>query len=407
MNVTTGRARGASTKACRFPYRRKRTASGWVTALALLTASCTVTPGVFAGEREDAAVIQATPALNLHALSDLDTIIASLADARVVFVGEQHDLYQHHLTQLEIIRRLHARYPDLAIGMEAFQQPFQSHLDAYLAGELSETELLRNTEYFSRWGFDFRLYAPILRFAREQRLPVVALNLPREITRAVGRAGLESLAEEDRAQLPAEIDRSDTEYEQRLSQVFDSHRHASGQSFEHFLQVQLLWDEGMAQRAADYLKVHPERRMVVLAGNGHLAYGSGIPQRLLRRLPTSSAIVLNGWQGDIEVQLADFLLFPREQALPPGGRLGALLDAQGEHVSVASCAPDTPCQAVGLKAGDRLLSIDGQAIAGMADVKLALWDKQPGERVRLEVRRKRWILPRKTLTLDVELQAIQ
>jgi uncharacterized iron-regulated protein len=407
VNVTTGRARAPAGNACRLRSRRKRTAAGWATVLAVLTTLCAVTPGVFAGEREDAAVIQATPALNLQALSDLDAIIASLADARVVFVGEQHDLYEHHLTQLEIIRRLHARYPELAIGMEAFQQPFQSHLDAYVAGELSETELLRNTEYFSRWGIDFRLYAPILRFAREQRLPVVALNLPREITRKVGRAGIESLGEEERAQLPAEIDRSDAEYERRLSQVFNSHRHASGQSFEHFLQVQLLWDEGMAERAANYLIVHPERRMVVLAGNGHLAYGSGIPQRLLRRLPTSSAVVLNGWQDNIEARLADFLLFPQELTLPPVGRLGAVLDERGEHVGVVSCAPDTPCQAVGLTAGDRLVSINGQAIAGMADVKLALWDKRPGERVQLEVSRKRWILPRKTLSLDVELQAVQ
>ncbi len=375
--------------------------------LALLAVLMAMAPGAFAIEQEDSQTIAATPALDLKALSDLDTVIARLADTRVVFVGEQHDRYEHHLTQLEIIRRLQQRHPQLAIGMEVFQQPFQPYLDAYVAGEISEEELLRNTEYYSRWGLDFRLYAPILRYARDQRLPVVALNLPREVTRQVGQGGIESLGEQDRAQLPAEIDRSDTDYEQRLSQVFGRHPHGTGQSFEHFLEVQLLWDEGMAQRAADYLKAHPQQRMVVLAGNGHLAYGSGIPQRLLRRLPASSAIVLNGWQGGIEARLADFLLFPEVQSLPPAGRLGAMLDEQGDRLSVAACEPDSPCQVVGLKPGDRLVSIDGQTITGLTDLKLALWDKQPGDRVTLGVRRKRWIFPRKALTVDVELQDIQ
>ncbi len=364
-------------------------------------------PGGLAGQDPEAQGIPLTPALDLKALSDLDTVIDRLAEARVVFVGEQHDRYAHHLTQLEIIRRLRQRYPQLAIGMEIFQQPFQAYLDAYVAGELSESELLRNTEYYSRWGIDFRLYAPILRYAREQRLPVVALNLPREITRRVGREGIESLSEQDRAQLPAVLDRSDTDYEQRLSQIFDSHPHQNEQSFEHFLQVQLLWDEGMAQRAADYLQAHPERRMVVLAGNGHLAYGSGIPQRLLRRLPVSSAIVLNGWQGTIATRLADFLLFPEERSLPPAGRLGALLDEQGDRLTVAFCKTDSPCQAAGLKPGDRLVSIDDQVITGMSDLKLVIWDKRPGDRVTLGISRKRWIFPRKALTVDVELQAIE
>jgi len=39
----------------------------------------------------------------------------------------------------------------------------------------------------------------------------------------------------------------------------------------------------MAERAADYLQRNPKRRMVVLAGSGHLMYGQGIPKRLLRR----------------------------------------------------------------------------------------------------------------------------
>ena len=372
-----------------------------------LLAGLLMMTGASAEPHAENAQLPATPALDLSALSDLDTVIGALAERRVVFIGEQHDRYEHHLTQLEIIRRLHQRYPQLAIGMEAFQQPFQSPLDAYVAGDIGEEELLRGTEYYARWRFDYRLYAPILRYAREHGLPVVALNLPEELTRKVGRGGIEALSEQEREQIPAEIDRSDEAYRQRLSEVFDSHPRQNGQSFEQFLEVQLLWDEGMAQRAAEYLQAHPERRMVVLAGSGHLAYGSGIPQRLLRRLPVSSAVVLNGWQGSIEPGLADFLLFPAERALPPAGKLGAVLDDAGDRLRVASCQPDSPCAVAGLRPGDRLVSIDQQAIGGMQDLRLAMWDKQPGDRVRLEISRKRWIFPARALSLDVELQDIQ
>ena len=80
----------------------------------------------------------ATKVLDLNALPGLDSIIPRLARKRVVFIGEAHDRYDHHLNQLAIIRRLHARHPDLAIGMEFFQQPFQQALDDYIAGELDE-----------------------------------------------------------------------------------------------------------------------------------------------------------------------------------------------------------------------------------------------------------------------------
>jgi uncharacterized iron-regulated protein len=122
-------------------------------------------------------------------LTGLDALVTKLADRRVVFVGESHDRYEDHLNQLAVIRGLHERDVDLAIGMEMFQQPFQPALDAYIAGEISEVEMLRRTDYFERWRFDYRLYRPILRYAREHGIPVIALNLDGEITAKVGKAG--------------------------------------------------------------------------------------------------------------------------------------------------------------------------------------------------------------------------
>ncbi|MGE0081714.1 MAG: ChaN family lipoprotein, partial [Thiohalomonadaceae bacterium] len=95
------------------------------------------------------------PAIDLHRLPSLEQILPQLADRRVVFVGENHDQYSHHLVQLAIIRGLHRKHGELAIGLEFFQQPFQEHLDAYVAGAIDETEMLRRTEYMERWGYDY------------------------------------------------------------------------------------------------------------------------------------------------------------------------------------------------------------------------------------------------------------
>lgn len=163
--------------------------------LALLFA-CSAAP---AHETPDAS---ATRVVDLRSLPDLNAIIPELADRRVVFVGETHDRYSHHLNQLAVIRGLQQRHPDLVIALEFFQQPFQRHLDDYVAGNISEKDMLRLTEYFSRWQFDYRLYRPILRYAREAGLKLLALNIPAELTRKVGREGLEGLDAEERAKLP-------------------------------------------------------------------------------------------------------------------------------------------------------------------------------------------------------------
>ena len=385
--------------------------AGFLLLTVLATSGWTTTTGGAPETTADAQTAPAeapgaTPVLDLNAFSTVEQLIPKLAGKRAVFVGEQHNRLEHHLIQLEIIRRLHEQHPQLqlAIGMEVFQQPFQQHLDDYVAGSITEQQMLRATEYYDRWRMDYRLYAPILRYAREHGLPVVALNLPSELTRKVGRTGLADLTPEERARLPAEIDRSDAAYEQRVREVFELHPNDNRQPFEHFLEVQLLWDEGMAERAAGFLQAHPEHLMVVLAGAGHLAYGSAIPRRLTRRLAADTAIILNGWPGVIEPGLADFLLLPAERSLPPAGKIGMVLDVNDDGIKVAACFKDSPCSAANMKAGDQLTAIDAAAINTAADVPLAMWDKQPGDTVTVSIVRKRWPFPARTLSHEVTLK---
>ncbi len=346
-----------------------------------------------------------TPALQISNGLDLKTLIPALARKQVVFVGEIHTRYDHHLTQLEIIRRLHAIHPDLVIGMESFQTPYQQHLDDFIHGKIDEQDMLRLTEYYIRWRYDYRLYAPILRYAQENAIPVIALNIPTELSRKVSRDGLNSLDEAERAQLPEKIDRNDTDYRQRLKKIYNHHSGGLAKDFENFLTAQFLWDEGMAQSIADYLASHPDTHMVVLAGRGHLAYGSGIPKRLIRRIPVSTAIVLNSWEEAIEPGLADVLLLPAEQTLPKAGKIGASLeeDESNGKVTIASCLPDSPCAAAGLKKNDQILSINEQKIISLADLRLIMWDKQPNDEISLKIKRQGWFSSPEELGFQIRL----
>ena len=343
-------------------------------------------------------------AIDLDTTLSPDRLAAQLATKRVVFVGETHDRYDHHLNQLEIIRRLHQLDPNLAIGVEYFQQPFQQQVDDYIAGRTTEEEFLRATEYYQGWGYDYRLYARIFRFAREQHIPVRALNVPTALPSAVAKAGIAGLSGQQKTYLPKEIGPADEAYRSRLREAFQAHGEAKPDAFDHFVEAQLVWDEGMAESAAAYLNANQGRRMVILAGSGHLAFGSGIPKRLERRTNATYAIVLDGGEG-VEPQMADYLLLTKKQELPPAGVLGVSLEEKDGECRIRSITPGGAGEKGGLKRGDVLVEVDGQTIKRVADMRLVLWDKKPGDRVRVSVRRKRGFGAAAARNFEIELAA--
>ncbi len=354
-------------------------------------------------ETESAAAARNTRVVDISASASIGEVIPALLKKRLVFVGETHDNYAHHLGQLDIIKGLHRAYPDLAIGMEMFQKPFQAHLDSFIAGDISEQQFLRSSEWFDRWSFDYRLYRPILDYAREHKIPVVALNASKELKNRVSKVGMAGLNEQERAQVPAEVDRSDEEYIARLRKIFHQHPGSGKRDFERFLDVQLLWDESMAERAAAYLKDNPAKKLVVLAGTGHLMYGSGIPQRVTRRMDVETAIVLPADNLKIKPGIADFLIFPETATLPKPGLMGVFLGVADEGVLVAGIVPDSAAAKAGLKKGDVIQQLNGSAVKRPSDIKIELFEKKPGENIQLTVLRKRLLLNDQELDFAFDL----
>lgn len=329
---------------------------------------------------------QPPQAISRSATLNFDAFADRLSQQRVVVIGEAHDRYDHHLNQLELICRLYRQHGDLAIGLEMFQLPFQDALDDYIARRIDTHRLLARTEYYRRWQYDYRLYAPILAFARDNNIPLVALNATQEISSKVAREGISGLSDEERAQIPAELDRDVPDYRRRLRAVFDQHPEIRRMSFDHFVEAQLVWDETMSDRAARYLKAHPGRPLVVIAGNGHVAR-SGIPARFERRSGVHPAVVRQGDPEDDAPEHADHLLASPTIELPPTGRLGVMLDARDNRIVVSGFSDDSAAKAAGILENDQIVRLNDALIEDFADLKLRLMDKRPGDEVSVTVER--------------------
>ena len=212
-------------------------------------------------------------------------------EARVIYVGEKHTEPRHHYVQLDVIDRA-AKLGSVTIGLEMVQKPFQSALQAFSRSG-NEERLLEEVEWETRWGYDFRLYRPIFRYAQRAGLPLVALNAPRELTRTVARRGLSELSAELSAEVP-ELDLRNVAHRARIRMIWAQHVGPHGNlSFDRFYTAQVIWDETMADSVARALSTSdaPER-VVVLAGAGHIRYGEGIPTRAARRGAKPSLTIL-------------------------------------------------------------------------------------------------------------------
>lgn len=235
----------------------------------------------------------------------LEQALDDLLQARVVYVAENHNNPHHHAVQAAILSHLWRRDRSIALGMEMFQRPYQTALDAYLASG-DEQQLLEDSEYERRWGYDFALYRPLLELARAHRIPLVALNAPAELTKKVSKQGLAALTEEEREQVP-DLDLSMTEHREMVEEAFTKHG-LDPSKFEHFYAAQVIWDETMASEVARILRTEPApARMVVLAGNGHVRHGHGIPLRAARRGAEPFRTIVPVMLGDDEPTLEELL----------------------------------------------------------------------------------------------------
>ncbi|MDK9707442.1 MAG: ChaN family lipoprotein [Desulforhopalus sp.] len=329
-------------------------------------------------------------------LAAFPRIIDQLATQQVVYVGETHTNFADHLLQLRIIEALYKKNPLLAIGMEMFPASAQPALDRYILGEeMDEKSFLKESGYYQAWNYDYRFFRDIVNFARSRKIPIIGLNLDRQITTEVFRSGgTDDLSPEILGSLPKDRVLDMPGYAERLAQVHDMHvegKHGTGAA-SGFLQAQALWDETMAANIAEYIKIHPERRIVVLAGTQHTRKDSGIPPRLARQVPVRQASVVNlynnGAPADLD-QVADYFFLATLQDLPESPKIGIVLDSLQKdgrfYLKISEISPHGKAAAAGLAVGDIIKEINGTAVTDRTDLYIAMLDCRKGDTIPITI----------------------
>ena len=229
----------------------------------------------------------------------------------VVIVGELHNNKKHHDFQLRVIEELYKDHIPFAIGLEMFQSGNQKTLDSWVAGTLPLQKFLET--YYDDWGFPWPLYRDIFLYARDNKIPLVGLNVSRNITQKIAQTGFSSLSEAELRQLPPGITCDITQaYREFITKAYRDHGFTNEKLFIQFCEAQMVWDSTIAWNVMKYLKQNPTRVMIVLAGTGH-AWKLGIPSNLEKKPIFAYKVILPEKFGsldrqDITLKEADYLL---------------------------------------------------------------------------------------------------
>ena len=351
---------------------------------------------------------------------DREGLFRYLASKRtVVLLGESHTDADHHLWQLNTLAALQGRGANLVIGFEAFPRRLQSVLNDWVEGKLTDAAFLKASEWQQVWGYDSALYMPLFRFARLNRIPMIALNVEQRLVLQVGQQGWESVPVTEREGLsdpvPASVayqrvlaraylekkalqsgatDR--TAQEPRLPELDEAELTEAMKEpeFKRFVEAQLTWDRAMAEALAEARQNFANAVVVGILGSGHVAGGHGVP-RQLRALGIYEPASLIPAAVDTACLLigtgyADAIFtLPRADEAPPPEQphLGVLLGEGDGSPRIDRVVNDSVAEIAGLKAGDQVVRAAGLAMRSANDLTEVVARQAPGTWLPLSIRR--------------------
>lgn len=228
--------------------------------------------------------------------------------SRVVLLGEHHDNQAHHDWQLSMLQQLHQRVPTLVMGIEMLPRAVQPQIDRYLRGDSDLETFLKEVDWRRHWSFSADYYTPLLEYAREQQIPVHALNVTRDKVEAAVARGW--AAAPIGMTTPAAATRP---YLRHLVMSFRRHKFpgaeldmaVEGPAFRRFVQKQLLWDRAMAEGIGAALAAsQPPPLVVAFIGSGHLMHGYGVPHQL-QSLGIAEVMTMIPWDRHLDCSVLE------------------------------------------------------------------------------------------------------
>lgn len=214
-------------------------------------------------------------------LITLDQIIADCADADVLFFGEEHNDSAGHYLEAEIFKALHQKFGDqLALSLEMFETDNQVALNDYLSGFIPEDRFSKDVRLWS----NYKDYRPMIEYAKQNHINVIAANPPRRYVSMVSRRGmqsLDSLSKESKKFLPPlPYDTLTGRYREKF---FETMKGSPGGDNPRVYHSQSLWDAGMSYSIYSYLKKNKKKKVFHCVGGFHTEEKLGTAAQLQMR----------------------------------------------------------------------------------------------------------------------------
>lgn len=211
----------------------------------------------------------------------IDKIVSDMADADVLFFGEEHNDSAGHYLENKIFRALFEKYGDkLALSMEMFETDGQLGLNEYLSGFIDETRLSRDVRLWN----NYKDYRPMVEYAKQNKIPVIAANPPRRYVNLVSRRGmqsLDSLSKDAKKFLPPlPYDTLTGRYREKFFEVMKG---SPGGENPRVYYSQSLWDAGMSYSIYKFLKKNKGKKIFHCVGGFHTEEKLGTAAQLQMR----------------------------------------------------------------------------------------------------------------------------
>ena len=202
---------------------------------------------------------------------EYSTLLEQSQASDLIFFGELHNSAIAHWLQYELARDLaEVDSRNLHIGMEMFEADQQVLIDEYFSGQISQRSFESDARLWNNYQTD---YKPIVEFARENRLKVVATNIPRRYASSVYMQGMDALESLDNqaknwmAPLPIQVDKELQSYK-NIAEA------ARGHGGDNLIYAQAVKDATMAHFIL--LNMGINDRMLHLNGSYHSNDWEGI-----------------------------------------------------------------------------------------------------------------------------------
>jgi uncharacterized iron-regulated protein len=325
-----------------------------------------------------------------------------LAGVRLLLVGEEHTSMDSHRVELAVIEALVRSGRKVTVALEMFPYTEQKLLDDWSAGRVSEDEFLGPGRWYKSWGYNWLYYRDVFLFARDRRLPLVAVNAPREVVSAVRKKGFQGLTAEEAAHIPSKIDADSPEHLRLFKASFDDasfHASMDEEGWKAMLAAQCTWDATMGFQAVKSLsgETDPKGIEVLLVGAGHVQYGLGIERQVRAQWPVPTASVVpvairddkGKTVGSVQASYANFVWGVPAEADPIYPDLGVSTrpSAEAALLEVIHVEKGSPAERAGLKEQDLLVSLDGSPLPDREALARFMAGKRWGDAAVFVVRR--------------------